>query len=68
MKKTKVIASKNLPMRPPLWTSLVAWLLLDRFQPPGWVWGAVGCLFAFAWIVYFCTLFVHESTELKELS
>lgn len=67
MKQTKVIANKNLPARAPLWASMVAWLMLDRFDAPGWVFGVVGCLFVLLWLAYICTWFTHESTELNEL-
>lgn len=68
MKKIKVISNKNLPARPPLWSSMTAWLMLDRFDAPGWVYGVVGCLFVLLWIFYFCTWVTHEATELRELS
>ncbi len=68
MKKVKVIAGKHLPFRPPLWSSMTAWLMLDRFSAPGWAYGVVGCLFGILWILYFCTWATHESTELRELA
>lgn len=48
----KVIAYKNLPAHPPLGVTCVCWLLLDRFQVPGWAWGVYGCLVAIAWVAY----------------
>lgn len=46
MEPIYVIKPKHLPPRIPLSLFGVIWLLLDRFQPPGWVWGVVGCLCA----------------------
>lgn len=50
MTARKVIHVKHLPARLPLFQTLVAWLMLDRFQAPGWVWGVVGTFFALVWI------------------
>jgi hypothetical protein len=48
--KTRKIAPGNLPSKMPLWPCLIIYLLLDKFDPAGWVWGAVG-LFCVMWIV-----------------
>ncbi len=45
MSTYQVIAFKYLPPRLPILLGIVLWLLLDRLQPPGWVWGG-------AWTVY----------------
>jgi len=64
MKKRKVVSEKNLPTRLPVWSSLIVWLLLDRFNPPGWAWGVVGTVFVFFWIVAITDIFVREDVEL----
>ena len=50
--KTEVIAFKNLPARFPIYSTITAWLLLDRLKVPQWVWGVVGTIFVIGWI--FC--------------
>lgn len=54
MKQRKVVHGKNLAMRSPVLTILVFWLVLDRLDAPGWVWGVVGTIavvLLLAWIV-----------------
>jgi hypothetical protein len=41
MKKTKVIARKNLPAKFPILSTVVAYLLLDKLNAVDLVWG--GC-------------------------
>ena len=62
--KTKVVANKNLPVPMPLQFSLICYLLLDKFQAAGWVWGAVGVILALLWIVYFIAIFSTEQVDL----
>jgi len=47
----KVISSRCLPAKLPLMSSIVIWLLLDRLHCDQWVWGAVGVMFAFLWVL-----------------
>ena len=44
--RKRVIASANLPADIKIYPYLVAWLTLDRLNAPGWVWGAVGVVYA----------------------
>lgn len=67
MKAKKVVAYENLPARLPIWVSATAWLLLDRFKPPGWVWGVVGTIFVFMWIISIVELTREERVKLSEL-
>lgn len=46
----KVISRKNLPTRLPVLFTLVVWLLLDRFDPAGWVHGAVWAVVVLLWV------------------
>lgn len=62
----KVIATKNLPMPMPLQFSLICYLLLDKFQAAGWVWGVVCTVLAFVWFAYFYALATHEYIDLFE--
>lgn len=52
-----VIKPKHLPPRLNLTFYGVVWLLLDRFQPPEWVWGVAGCLCAFLFITSLIAIF-----------
>lgn len=62
--KFKVIAGNNLPMRLPLWPSCIIYLLLDRFQPPSWVWGATITLMALVWIICIYAIWNQESVDI----
>lgn len=44
MKERKSISTKNMPPRLPLVAFAVAFLFLDRFNAPGYVWGIIGTL------------------------
>ena len=50
MKERKVFAYTALPTRLPTTFTLAMWLLLDRCQPPGWVWGATAVMVALLWL------------------
>lgn len=67
MKEKRVIAYDNLPARLPIWVSVTTWLLLDRFKPAGWVWGVVGTIFVFAWIICIIDVCREKRIKLKEL-
>lgn len=54
MKDRRVVASKNLQTKSPITVGVVYWLLLDRFNAPGWLYGVVGTIaviWLFIWIV-----------------
>lgn len=58
----KVISRKQIPVSPHLsWKAFTAFLALDYFNAPGWLWGVVGCLFALALIGY-----IYEWCKEKE--
>jgi len=46
MKKRVVIKVSSLPVRPPILLAAVLWLLLDRFDAPGWAFGVMWTLIA----------------------
>jgi hypothetical protein len=60
----RVISGRNLPSRIPLWSTLTVWLLLDRYQPPGWVWGAVGLFFLLIWAAWLHDSFTKVDVDL----
>lgn len=49
--RKKVVAIKNLPMKPPIWSTLVLYLLFKDSGFPGWAWGATGVLMLILWAV-----------------
>lgn len=57
----QVIAFKYLPSRLPIWTTVVTYLLLDRFKSPSWVWGAVGVIVIFVWIACIVGMYYEVS-------
>lgn len=61
MKTRKVIAFSALPNRLPIWQGAIVWLLLDRFKPPQWVWGATLCFYA----ILFGAIAVSMAYEIK---
>lgn len=71
MKRRKVVHYNQLPSRYPFWVSATTWLLLDRLQPPGWVWGVVLTLLALIWVMQVVAIWhedkvsIHEITEEK---
>ena len=60
----KVISGKCLPVKLPASHTAIAWLLMDRFSPPGWVWGSVGALFLLYWIVAIIAMCKQEPVEI----
>lgn len=50
MTKHHVIKRTSLPAQSPVLFTAVMWLLLDRLDSPGWVWGSVGLLVVLMWI------------------
>ena len=59
----KVVSGKNLPIHSPLVPSLVAWLVMDKLDAAGWVWGAVGFMFLLIWIVFVYDFFDRDEQE-----
>lgn len=65
MEKQRVISRKSLPAKLPIWTTVLMFLLLDRFNAPGWVWGGMGVIFAIAWIVsVYQTFWLEKDVDL----
>lgn len=63
MKHRKIIASKNMPYRLPLISTLVWWLVMERLSAPGWLYGVLGTLLAIAWIVAIVDLATNEEVD-----
>lgn len=48
----RTINPNNLSPRMPLISTIAWFLLLDRFNAPGWVWGVIGVLTSAAWVAW----------------
>lgn len=66
MNKRKALSPKNHPRRIPLTLFAVVWLLMDRFQPSGWVWGVVGTICAVLMILSVVDCFTAQDVELPD--
>lgn len=64
MKRKKVINNSNLPGRLSLIQPLVFWLVLERLDAAGWVWGVVGCLVVIIWILQIVGLFIQDQVDI----
>jgi hypothetical protein len=67
-KHQKVIKRNQLQATLPTTATISMFLLLDRFHAPGWLWGAMGLLFAIFWVGAIYAMCVQEAVQLKELT
>jgi hypothetical protein len=66
MAKRRLIAGKNLPIRPPFLGSMVYLLVLDRLGASSWVWGVVITLLVLAWALYIEQVINSEAVDLLD--
>jgi hypothetical protein len=64
MKKSKVIKSKNLPTRLPLWQTITTLLALDYWNAPQWLWGVLATVFLIVWGVGVAGLISEDSVDI----
>jgi hypothetical protein len=64
VKKYVVIPWSHLPAKLPLVQSIVAWMALDFYGAPGWLWGVLGTLFAALWVAAIVAMGRQESRPL----
>ena len=64
MKKRNVIKDSNLKTRNPLFLGLVSYLVLDRFNAPEWVQGAIGSIFGLIFIIFIIDLFKTNEVDI----
>lgn len=62
-----VLDRKHIPTYWPISFTAWSWLLMDRFQPPGWAWGVYWTLVVIIWIALSIALFTEKSVSPKEL-
>jgi hypothetical protein len=62
--KHKVLSWTNLPVKLPVFNTIVCLLVLDRFNAPEWVWGIMGTILCFVWVVLICVKFNEERVKM----
>ena len=63
MKKAKFIKAGNLPPRISIIMPFVWWLVLERFEAPGWAFGVVFTVLGFLYVVELFRLFSGEAVD-----
>ena len=61
----KVIDRDQLPSHWPVVGTLVWWLVLERLDAPGWVWGSVGAVVFLAWLAIGYRIFTDKDSAVK---
>ena len=64
MQNRKVVSWRNLPARAPLLGTCVLYLMLDKFNAPGWAWGVLGTFAAVLWLAFFVDVFNRENIDI----
>lgn len=64
MTDKKVISVKNLPARFPVLLTAVAYLYLDKYNAPGWVWGVSGTVLAILWVITIIVKAYEQDTDI----
>jgi len=64
MKDKKVIAYKNLPGKFPGLLTAVAFLYLDQYNAPGWVWGVSWTILGIFWILSIVVKAFEQETDI----
>lgn len=59
----KTISFKNIPPKFPLHLTAIVYLLLDKFQPEGFVYGIVWTIVALMWLYSIIALFVENRVD-----
>ncbi len=69
MSKRIVIASKNLPTPPMrfVWSMVMAWLITDKFDTPGWVYGVVFTVLGIFLVTSIVMFFQQEDEDIFEI-
>ena len=63
-KKEKVVSPKDLPIRFPIWQTVVLVLICKVYMIPAWAKGVVWTLFALLWLGAIVQSFREEPTRL----
>ena len=65
MKKCKRIHPNNQPIRLPLLSSVILWIVLDKLQAAEWVKGVSWTIMGFLWL--FAIVCIYNSESLDEI-
>lgn len=63
MKKSKWIHPSNMPLRLPVTSTVVLYLLLDKLQAAGWIQGVAWTVMGLLWVVAVAAIFNSERLE-----
>ena len=66
MKKAKFIKAGNRPPRVSIIMPFVWWLVLERFEAPGWAFGVVFAVLGITYVVELFRLFSGEAVDVIE--
>jgi hypothetical protein len=62
----RVISYKNRPATLPLWQTLTIFLMMDRFNAPGWLWGVIGTIVVLWWIGAIANISKQKEVDIFE--
>lgn len=62
----KQLKNSNMPSRLPFELTLVAWLSIDHWHGPLWLYGAVGTILLIAWVAVIFVMATAESVDIIE--
>jgi len=60
----KVIKPSNLPTKFPVTFTAVVYLMIDKFQPAGWVVGVIWTLVVLLWIMAIIIIYKQKHTDI----
>lgn len=63
-KKSKYIKSNNLPPRLSILWPIVWWLVLERFNAPGWLYGVLFTIIGIVYVTEVWRLFAADAVDL----
>jgi hypothetical protein len=66
-KPRRVFVAAEMPVRIPLGPTILIWLLLDRFRPSGWVWGAGGLMVVIMWVIWGIDAATRQNVSIDDL-
>jgi len=68
MSKKFVVSRKSLPTSLPIQVTVIGYLLLDKFHPAEWVWGAVVLFLVLLWINSIILIINEEQVDFLNTS
>jgi hypothetical protein len=59
----RLIWTGNLPMRIPIWQTLLVWVALDHFRAPAWLWGGAALFLILLWAAWIHQVSTRDSVD-----